>query len=382
MPAFDIAIVGGGILGIAHAYHALRSGLRVAVLEKDPQPEGATVRNFGQIVPSGMDAKWQLFGRKSLEIYRTLQAEGDITVQPGGSVYLASNAEEMTLLEELAGINREQDYESRLLSRSECLNAYPGLRPSYVVGGLYFPQEITIDPLNAVHRIIHLLQDRHQLAYFPNTWVSGIQVSGGAYALINNRRQPIEAQRIIICSGNDFRSLFPDLFSSSPLQSVKLQMLLTRPQPTLRIPGSILTGWTIRRYESFQACPSFPSIKGNEDASAYHRKMGIHILFKQTADGSIIIGDSHEYWDAGEAVEFRTDQAINNAIMQAAREIYQLEDTTIEKTWIGIYSQCKDRDIFECEVLKGVHIVTGIGGKGMTASFGYAATNLEKILNS
>jgi FAD dependent oxidoreductase TIGR03364 len=377
MQTFDIAIIGGGMLGIAHAYHALEAGLRVAVVEKDPQPIGATVRNFGQIVPSGMDSKWQAYGRKSLQIYQDLQARGDISLRPGGSIYVASNAEEMTLLEELAEINQGDDYESTLLSRAECLEQYPGLRPDYVLGGLYFPQEVTVDPRQAIHRITQLLREKKDLSYFPQTWVFGIEARGDKYQLINNRGEQIEAEKVIICSGSDFQSLYPDVFRESPLQSVKLQMILTQPQPQRRIKGSILTGWTIRRYESFEACPSFAAIKAREDAGAYHRQLGIHILFKQAADGSVIIGDSHEYWDAGEAVDFRMDQQINDFIIDAARKIYDLDSYDIQKTWIGVYSQCKDRDVFELEVQPNVHIITGIGGKGMTGSLGYAKKNIH-----
>lgn len=382
MERYDIAVIGGGILGMAHAYHALLAGMRVAVLEKDVRPNGATVRNFGQIVPSGMNAKWQAFGRKSLEVYRELQGQTDITVEPYGSIYLASDEEEMTLLEELARINRDNDYSSELMNKQACLDKYPGLKADYVKGGLFFPQELTVDPLLAIHRIIAFLREKYDLAYFPAAAVNEIAVSGSGLQLNNNRRLSITAAKVIVCSGSDFQTLFPDLFLDSGLQNVKLQMLLTKPQANLRIPGSVLTGWTIRRYESFQECPSYLEIKAKEDSEAYHRRLGIHILFKQTADGSVILGDSHEYWDVNgkEMVDFQIDETINQAIIEAARDIYDLETYDLQKTWIGVYSQCKDRDLFEQEVMPNVHIVTGIGGKGMTGSFGFAAEKMKSIL--
>lgn len=381
MSTFDLAIVGGGMLGVAHAYHALRAGKRVAILEKSVRPEGATVKNFGQIVPSGMDARWQAFGRKSLEVYRSLQEQADITVTPFGSIYIASDAEEMTLLEELARNNRDNDYTSELLTKDNCLQRYPGLRPDYVRGGLFFPQELTVDPRLAIHRIIALLQERYGLIYYPGTLVTAIGPIGERLSLENNRRRELTAEKVLVCSGNDFHTLFPDIFQKSELQSVKLQMLLTKPQTQVQIPGSVLTGWTIRRYESFRECPSYAAIKAKEDPTAYHREMGIHILFKQTADGRVILGDSHEYWDAGspETIDFQIDDDINQAIIGAAKNIYDLDTYTVDKTWVGVYSQCKDRDIFEMEVMPNVHIVTGIGGKGMTGSFGFAEQQVEKL---
>lgn len=383
MNSFDLAIVGGGMLGVAHAYHALRAGKKVAILEKSVRPEGATVRNFGQIVPSGMDAKWQAYGRKSLEVYRTLQNLGDITVTPYGSVYIASNAEEMALLEELRAINKSNDYQSELLPKAACLDRYPGLCADYVQGGLFFPQELTVDPLLAIHRIIALLREQFGLAYFPGTLVTDVEPTGDQIRLVNNQREPITAGKVLVCSGSDFQTLFPEVFRESSLQSVKLQMLMTKPQPGVKINGSVLTGWTIRRYESFSECPSYAAIKAREDADAYHRRWGIHILFKQAADGRVILGDSHEYWDAASEtpVDFQIDDAMNRFIVDAARDIYDLDTYEVDKTWVGVYSQCKDRDIFEHEAMPNVHIVTGIGGKGMTGSFGYAAQHVEKLLD-
>ena len=63
---FDLIVVGGGVLGAFHAYHALKNGLKVALIEKDKAPQGATVRNFGQVVPSGMNEKWQTYGRNAV----------------------------------------------------------------------------------------------------------------------------------------------------------------------------------------------------------------------------------------------------------------------------------------------------------------------------
>lgn len=381
MSAFDLAIVGGGMLGVAHAYHALRAGKRVAILEKSVQPEGATVRNFGQIVPSGMDAKWQAYGRKSLEVYRSLQEQADITVTSFGSIYIASNEEEMALLEELAAINQDNNYASELFTKAECLKQYPGLRAEYVRGGLFFPQELTVDPRQAIHRIIALLQEQYGLVYYPGTLVTAVEQMGEKLTLVNNRRRPVSAAKVLICSGSDFNTLFPDVYQESDLQSVKLQMLLTKPQTQVRINGSVLTGWTIRRYESFRECPSYAVIKAKEDPTAYYRQLGIHILFKQTSDGRVILGDSHEYWDAGstDIIDFQIDDDINQAIIQAAKDIYDLDTYAVDKTWVGVYSQCKNSDIFEMEVMPNVHIVTGIGGKGMTGSFGYAEQHVEKV---
>lgn len=374
---YDLAIVGGGILGTFHAYHALLRGLRVVLLERDGEPSQASVRNFGQCVPSGMDLKWQSYGRRSLEIYKSLQQRFDLGVRENGSVYLASNDEELQLLHELASINKANDYCSQLLTKSECLDRYPGLRSDYVVGGLLFPGEVSLEPSRATKSIIKFLQESFDLDYKPHHTVVAIEADDKRATLRTSHRaevNTIHAEQVIVCSGHDFQTLYPELFAASDLEAVKLQMLETVDQSQQFVHGNLLTGLSIRRYEAFSECPSWTSVKSNEPSESFAKKWGVHILFKQTTTGSFIIGDSHEYADASKSdrlgFDIRVD--VQDFLLTEARKILDLKSYEVKRHWYGIYSQCKEQDIFNHRVHERIRIVTGIGGKGMTASGGYA----------
>ncbi|MCC6281095.1 MAG: TIGR03364 family FAD-dependent oxidoreductase, partial [Saprospiraceae bacterium] len=303
---YDLLIIGGGVLGTFHAYQALEKGLSVAVLDKNKLARGSSVQNFGQVVPSGMNTKWQQYGRKSLEIYKSIQAQFDISVRQNGSVYIASNEEELTLLEELAVLNQQQDYPSQMLTKQECLQRYEGLRADYCLGGLFFPEEITVEPRVATHRIRQYLEEQKGLHYFPQTLAVEVEALRDSCQIVASDGRLFHAAQVLVCSGYEFQTLFPNEYAQSDLQACKLQMLLLEQQPTQVIPGSILTGLSIRRYESFSECPSYPAIKAKEEPDSLAKKWGVHILFKQALDGSIILGDTHEYADATEAESLGT----------------------------------------------------------------------------
>lgn len=379
---YDLVVVGGGVLGTFHAFHALKKGLRVALLEKDSAAQSATVRNFGQVVPSGMNTKWQAYGRKSLQIYKKIHSKYDITVRQEGSIYLASNEEETQLLEELREINRTNEYTSILFTKTECLKRYPGLNENYVTSGLFFPEEITIEPRTMIHKVQKYLLKKGLDIFYNSRVLECNTLARGVGTQIADGRM-LMSSKVIICNGSDFKTLFPKLFASSDLEISKLQMMKTKPQGNFKITGSILTGLSIRRYEAFAECPSYVKIKSKEAMDSAEKKWGVHILFKQAMDGGVILGDSHEYADAenSDDLGFDLNMEIDNFIVAKSKEIFHLPTYEIEQRWYGMYAQSKNSDIFEATIDKNIHIITGIGGKGMTGSAGFAKHNINQIFN-
>ena len=381
---YDLIIVGAGVFGAFHAFHAVNMGLRVLVLEKNAQPRGASTRNFGQVVPSGMDATWQRYGRESLRIYKSLQEQVDLSVRNLGSIYIASDDEEMTLIEELRQINQSNDYPSELWTKQQCLDRYPQLRADYCRGGLFFPEEVSVNPRVMIHRLWKYISQQPGIDIHFQTSVTQLQTtdSGHQVDAVTADGQRFHGDRALICCGADVQLLYPELLHNSDLEIVKLQMLRLAPQTDVQIPGNVLTGLSIRRYESFAECPSWNQIKAREPADVFWKKWGVHILFKQEADGGIILGDSHEYTPAAEAdahsFELRAD--ISSYFIREGSKIFDLPSWDVESSWYGLYCQTRDPSgILNRVIDDRIHIVTGIGGKGMTSSAGFAKHNLQQI---
>lgn len=377
---FDLIVVGGGIMGTFHAYHAARRNKSVLLLEKDNFPVGATVRNFGQVVPSGLAGRWFNYGRRSLELYGELQAKTDLTFRKNGSVYIASDADEWQLANELYDYYQKVNYPCELLSRETCLEKYPYLQKSYPVGALFFPNEFTVDSPLLMQRFLGYCVEQEGVTYLNNANVMECQTINGKVQVKLTNRQQFEAEKVLICNGHEFRMLYPDLFAQSGLVVSKLQMLQTVQFPELSMKGNVLTGLTIRRYESFQQLPSYTNLTTPAHYEEL-KKWGIHILFKQAVDGSIVMGDSHEYAGAQHVDDlgYHINDYINQLMIDEAKRIVDLPVERIQSSWAGFYSQTTD-EIYEYDIDENIRIITGIGGKGMTSSGGYSEETISTYI--
>src|SRR5262245_5752441 len=118
----DVAIVGGGIIGLAHALAACRRGLSVAVFERGAGARGASIRNFGTIWPIGQPAgAMHQLALRSRALWLELLESGDFPSRQTGSLHVAYRDDEMDVAREFADRAPELGYECRWLEPSAAL---------------------------------------------------------------------------------------------------------------------------------------------------------------------------------------------------------------------------------------------------------------------
>ncbi len=361
----DVAIVGGGIMGIAMAYAALQQGLTVRLFERHPRATGATVRNFGMIWPVGQAAATFGIAMRSREAWLQLADEAGFWVSAGGSLHLAYRLEEVAVLEEFTDFAAAVGYQVEMLTPAQATARSAIVQPKGLQAALWSATEVNVDPRQATD-LLHkwLINKGVQIHY--QTVITHI-----SYPYVHSGAQRWRAERIFVCSGADFETLYPTHFEQSDITKCKLQMLRTVSQPPgFNIGPNLAAGLTLQHYASFASCPSLPALKAlfTAEYPAYN-KWGIHVLLSQTALGELTIGDSHEY---GHDLSPFDKQEINDLIISYLRQFAQLPDWRIAETWHGIYAKMPHATRYVVQPEPGVTIVNGLGGAGMTLSFGLA----------
>jgi FAD dependent oxidoreductase TIGR03364 len=179
------------------------------------------------------------------------------------------------------------------------------------------------------------------------------------------------ARRLVICTGADFRELAPTAFAQSGLVPCKLQMMRSQAYGNRFRLGTLLAaGLTLRHYQSFAHCPTLPALvrRLNSEFPDHHR-FGIHVLVAQNELGELVIGDSHEY---GDAIEPFDKPHVDNLILAYLQTFVAIPDLMIAARWHGVYIKHRTEPYVVASPTPEMLAVTGVGGAGMTLSFGLA----------
>src|ERR1700728_3253310 len=98
--SYDLAVVGAGICGLAHALAAARRGKRVVVIDRDAQANGASIRNFGFITVTGQQAGecWRR-AKRSVEVWLEIADAAKIPIVQRGLLMIARRPEARAVIE-------------------------------------------------------------------------------------------------------------------------------------------------------------------------------------------------------------------------------------------------------------------------------------------
>ncbi|HKB90947.1 MAG TPA: TIGR03364 family FAD-dependent oxidoreductase [Opitutaceae bacterium] len=371
----NVAVVGGGIVGLAHALAAAKRGLKVVLFERSEIAVGASVRNFGLLWPVGQPEgprhERALLSRK---IWDEVAADSGIYIDKTGCLHLAYREDEWTVLQEFAASPLGSSSGRKLLTRQETLALSPAVNPRSLLGAYFSPTEATVDPREAIRALPGWLEKKYGV-----TLRFGATVQRVDYPVVETLQETWKVDYAIICSGQDFECLFPDVFVTSGLTRCKLQMLRTLAQPAnWRLGPALCAGLTLLHYDNFKSCCSLDALKERvQREMPFYVEHGIHVLLSQTGRGELTIGDSHRY---GLTVDPFDQENIDAAIVEYLKSFALAPSLSIAERWHGVYPKLAGQSEFIAVPAPGVRIVNGLGGAGMTLSFGLAEEVIEKLL--
>jgi FAD dependent oxidoreductase TIGR03364 len=358
-------IIGAGIVGLATARALAVRGYKVTVFERNERAVGASIRNFGMIWPIGQ-ATGPLFERAMLSrsIWKEICIEARIWHNEVGSLHLAYHDDELQVIAEYAEVNN-QYRDCGLLTAEQALQKSPAINPEGLKGALWSGEEMIVESRVAIGQVAKYLAEKYDVEFIWNTAITRID-----HPRVTSGNQFWEANEIFVCSGADFETLYPELFLQMEITKCKLQMMRLVSQPDeWRIGPSLCGGLSMIHYPGFQAAASLHALrKRYEEQYAEYLKWGIHVMVSQNGSGELTIGDSHEYGLVHDPFD---KTFINDLITAYLQTFATFKDWNLLQSWHGIYPKMTNGQTeLIAEIAPGVTLINGMGGNGMTLSFG------------
>jgi glycine/D-amino acid oxidase-like deaminating enzyme len=278
--AFDWIIVGGGLVGasIAYGLSQKQPQLRILVVDGADTDHRASVGNFGLIWVQGKGhnfptyANWSLQGADLWPQFAhqlSHKTQIDLAYQRHGGLEFALSQQHLSdLSEEMAAMahHTQGKFKYTLLDRDAALALQPGLGEA-VVGAVYSPQDGQVNPLYLLSAL-HKANQLHGVEYQPRCRVETIESIPEGFNVAG-----FKAKQIVLCAGLDNQRLGKQLSMHLPVSPIKGQILITK-----RAAVGTLT------YASPQ--------------------------LRQTAEGTIQIGGSHEHTELDDRSSLEVMQRI------------------------------------------------------------------------
>jgi FAD dependent oxidoreductase TIGR03364 len=374
----DIAVIGAGIAGLAIAYQFARQGKKVVIFERNSRALGASIRNFGLVWPIGQQAgEHYQRAMASRRIWKELAAATGLECNETGSLHLVYEKDELAVLEEFVQAAPGNGYSCELLTPQQVSARSSAVKTAGLLGAMYSSTEMTVNPREASARIAAWLEEQLSVTLRFNTAVNGISMP-----FIQTGEESWKVDKVFLCSGADFETLYPQEFAQTGITKCKLQMMRTIPQPNnWQLGPALCAGLTLLHYSAFNTCSSLPALRRRVQAEMpQYLQWGVHVLVSQNGGGELTIGDSHEY--GPDFVPF-DKEFINDLILQYLHTFLQAPSFAIQERWHGIYPKLTNGQtnlVFQPE--KDVTVINGLGGAGMTLSFGLAEEIAGKLHNS
>jgi FAD dependent oxidoreductase TIGR03364 len=373
MSKAEAIVVGAGIAGLAMARALAMQGYRVKVIEKDHHAVGASIRNFGMVWPIGQPTG-ELYdtAKRSAAIWKEACAGAGLFCDPVGSFHLAYHDDEVKVLEELYEIYRAER-PLKLMKPDDVIQRSDAVEPGGLLLGLYSADELIVDPRQAISSLPSFFQEKYGIEFIWNKQV--ITVEEGS---VHTLDQVYRAHLVIVCSGANFENIFPEIAAGHHATKCKLQMMRFVAQPdNWRIGPALCGGLSLIHYNSFKAASSLNNLrKRYEDEMPEYLRWGIHVMVSQNGRGELTIGDSHEYGGTHDPFD---KHFINQLILKYLARFARFRENQVLESWNGVYTKLTDGSpYFFIEAKPGVFVFNGLGGAGMTLSFGLA----EKLVDS
>jgi FAD dependent oxidoreductase TIGR03364 len=310
---------------------------------------------------------WEL-ARRSATVWREVAAAAGIAIEQEGLLLVAQRAEAVDVLD--AFLATEMGAGCVRLDAAAIAARWPMVRDARA--GLQSRHDLRVDSPLAIPKLAHWLAKAYQVEF-----AYGVAVQGVETGRVHCATGVFEADAVIVCPGDDWATLFPQDYAAAGIARCKLQMLRLA-APDWRLASPVMADLSMVRYLGYAALPEAAALRARLEAEAATALAhGVHLIAVQGADGSLVVGDSHEYAPTPDPF---AAASIEDSILGAYAEVLGPPPPVIAR-WTGTYASADGHSIVRVPA-RDVRLVVVTSGTGASTAFALAEDVIAELLGN
>nr|HID12966.1 FAD-binding oxidoreductase [Anaerolineae bacterium] len=238
--AYDVIIIGAGIMGCSAAYQLAKRGLKVALLDKDNIGEGPTGSSSAiirQHYSNELTARMALY---SLRVFQNFEERvgGECGFTQTGFVVVVE-AKDHAGLEANVALQRGVGIQTEMLSTKALREIMPGMETADLVAAAYEPESGYADPYLTVNAYANAAR-RFGASIFQNTEVIGVRFQGGKVVGIETPDEKFDAPLVLNSTGAWSARVARMAGVETPINSCRVQVAFFRRPPGHEAPHPVV----------------------------------------------------------------------------------------------------------------------------------------------
>jgi glycine/D-amino acid oxidase-like deaminating enzyme len=225
--AVDVAIIGGGVIGVSTAYALAQAGIRVAVFEKGTLACEQSSRNWGWVRTLTRDVPEVPLAIRANRLWGDIQGMTDVGFRRTGMLYLQENDTDAASHQAWMDAAKDHGIDARLLDRRAALAYLPESRRNWT-GAMYSPTDGVAEPQLATQGIAALTRAAGGII-LERCAVRGIERAAGRVSAVITEHGRVATQAVLIAAGAWSRLFCGNLGADFPQLKVRGSVLRTLP---------------------------------------------------------------------------------------------------------------------------------------------------------
>jgi sarcosine oxidase subunit beta len=361
MRSFDVIVIGAGVIGSSVAYHLVKRGLEVALIEKGGVASGTSSRCDAVALicdkKPGIDTE---IGYASIQLFKQLAKEFSIDFEfsSRGSLYVCETEKELEIAKDYVSQQASDGYDMRMVDKHQLREIEPHLAND-LAGGIWTEVDSSMNPYKLCYAFVEEGKKLGLQVYDYHSVQDITLDEKGKVESVVTDQGTFKTKRIVNCAGVWSPKIAEMVGIHIPIKPRKGMVLISEKTP-LKVVGQ-------KVHEFGYMLSKFEDIKFKRNVSELVEKHNVAFTIEPTDANNYLVGGHRAF----KGYDIRSEIEVMRAIAERAiRFLPVLKEINCIRAYAGVRPWVEDHlpIVSEVEDIPGFYIASGHEGDGISMS--------------